>query len=61
MAEFPEVFRGGYGGGAVPKAPMMVDGKYPHSLEIVKDGKGGEMMTFVGFVVWFLLSFLKVK
>ena len=44
LAEFPAVFRGGYGGGAVPVAP--VDGKFPHSVEIVKDGKGLNRLKF---------------
>lgn len=41
MSEFPSVFiRGGYSGGSMPVAPTVVDGKFPHTLEIVKDAAG---------------------
>lgn len=47
MAEFPALFRGGaggYSGGYVPRAAArFVDGKFPHTLEIVKDAKGPGM------------------
>jgi len=43
MAEFPVLFSGGvsgYSGGVKPVAPFAVDGKFPHTLEIVKDAAG---------------------
>jgi len=47
MAEFPTVFsRGGYSGGALPVAPTVVDGKFPHTLEIVKDAAGKSRLKF---------------
>lgn len=50
MAEFPALFRGGaggYSGGYVPRAAArFVDGKFPHTLEIVKDAKGQNRLKF---------------
>eukprot|EP00438_Fugacium_kawagutii_P019973 Skav222683 [mRNA] locus=scaffold1471:61330:84049:- [translate_table: standard] len=40
MAGFPAQFSGGYSGGAMPVAPTVVDGRFPHTLEIVKDAAG---------------------
>eukprot|EP00435_Cladocopium_sp_Y103_P019587 s1116_g4.t1 len=47
MSEFPSVFiRGGYSGGSMPVAPTVVDGKFPHTLEIVKDAAGKNRLKF---------------